>query len=258
MYPLLILYFVAVLVSSLGFIKFTWFLSLGYAFSIVGMALTNLILFRKNLTVASVILNLLCIVSGARLGTFLFIRERTSAAYIDNVRKEKGADKERTFFTKVMIWLPCAFIYACEVSPVMYRLYNAVADNIYAYIGIVVCCLGIFFEAVGDHQKSVAKKRDPNRYVDTGLYRYVRCPNYFGEILFWTGVFISGITAYHSIAQWIVAIFGYVCIAGVMVSAASGLEKRQRRNYGNDERYKAYCATTPILIPFLPIYSIAK
>ena len=72
--------------------------------------------------------------------------------------------------------------------------------------------LGIILESSADFQKSQAKKINQNRFCDKGLYKIVRCPNYLGEVLFWTGVFISGINILVSPLQWISAILGYICI----------------------------------------------
>ena len=91
-----------------------------------------------------------------------------------------------------------------------------------------------------------------------GLYRIVRCPNYFGEITFWTGILVSGITAYQGAGQWIMAIAAYICIVYIMFNGAQRLEKRQMKRYAGNAEYKAYADTTPILIPFLPIYHLNK
>jgi len=40
-------------------------------------------------------------------------------------------------------------------------------------------------------QKSAFKARQPDRFCDVGLYRFVRCPNHLGEMLFWTGGFVA-------------------------------------------------------------------
>ena len=51
---------------------------------------------------------------------------------------------------------------------------------------------------------------------------------------------------------------GYLGIVYIMFSGARRLEIRQNRNYGADPAYQAYIAKTPILVPFLPIYSVEK
>ena len=86
----------------------------------------------------------------------------------------------------------------------------------------------------------------------------MRCPNYLGELVIWTGVFISGFTALISVGQWIVAIFGYLGIVYIMFSGARRLELRQDRTYGVDPEYQAYVKSTPILLPFVPLYSVKK
>ena len=91
-----------------------------------------------------------------------------------------------------------------------------------------------------------------------GLYKMCRCPNYLGEILFWTGVFVSGVTAYETVGQWITAVLAYICIVYIMFNGAQRLEKRQMARYGSNAEYKAYADKTPIIIPFLPVYHLNK
>ena len=91
-----------------------------------------------------------------------------------------------------------------------------------------------------------------------GLYKIVRCPNYLGEIIFWTGVFVAGITTYQGFGQWLMAIIAYVCIVYIMFNGAQRLEKRQMARYGNDAAYNDYANKTPIILPFIPIYHLNK
>ena len=95
-------------------------------------------------------------------------------------------------------------------------------------------------------------------FVSTGLYSFVRCPNYLGELLLWTGVFVSGLNIYHTVLEWGVALLGYIGIIYVMFSGARRLEIRQDKNYGHMPAYQTYVKTTPILLPFVPIYSVKK
>ena len=117
---------------------------------------------------------------------------------------------------------------------------------------------GIVLESAADLQKSAQKKADPRRFCDKGLYSFVRCPNYLGEVLTWTGVLISGLTALEGPFQWIFALAGYAGIVYVMFGGARRLELRQNRNYGKDPEYQAYVKKTPILLPFIPLYSVAN
>ena len=118
--------------------------------------------------------------------------------------------------------------------------------------------LGIIVESVADLQKNRAKKKNPGRFVDTGLFRLVRCPNYLGELFLWTGVFISGINIYQGAVQWVLVLCGFGGIIYVMFSGARRLEIRQTKNYGTDPVYRKYVKTTPIMIPFVPMYSVAR
>ena len=86
----------------------------------------------------------------------------------------------------------------------------------------------------------------------------MRCPNYLGEMLFWTGTFVSGIGVYAGVAQWLAALLGYVGIIYVMFGGARRLEMRQNRSYGKDPAYQRYVRTTPIMLPFVPLYSVEK
>ena len=91
-----------------------------------------------------------------------------------------------------------------------------------------------------------------------GLYRIVRCPNYFGEILFWTGITVSALDILNGIGQWLTVIIAYICIVFIMFNGAQRLEKRQLGRYGSTKEYHDYADKTPIIIPLLPIYHLNK
>lgn len=248
----------ALLVSSMGFKNYVWFISLGYGFSIAAEGITMLVFYNQTLTVANVLLSALLIVYGLRLSGYLAIRELKSVSYKKHMTSEIKDGKTVPFGVKCAIWITCALLYLTQVLPVLYRFSNNAADSVMAYVGIGVMAAGLILETAADLQKNAAKRKNPSRFVDTGLYRIVRCPNYLGEMIFWTGVLLSGIGALNSVWQWIMACIGYVGIIFVMFSGARRLELRQNRNYGNDPEYQAYVKSVPILLPFIPLYSVAK
>ena len=73
-----------------------------------------------------------------------------------------------------------------------------------------------------------------------------------------SGTFISGINIYSGPAQWILVLCGFGGIVYVMFSGARRLEIRQTKNYGHDPEFQAYVKSTPIMIPFIPLYSVAR
>lgn len=254
----LILFLVALVISAIGFKKFVWFISLGYGFAIAGIGVALCVLFGKEMTVATGILSILLIFYGCRLGGYLMVREKRSASYQSTMKHEIKDGSDMKFVLKILVWVSCALLYVCEASPVLFRLENQAGTDGVAIVGTVIMALGIILESASDYTKNRFKKEHPKRFCDVGLFRIVRCPNYLGEVLTWTGVFVSGVTALQGAWQWIAAIFGWVCIIYIMFGGARRLEIRQNKNYGNDPEYQKYVKSTPILLPLIPLYSVAK
>jgi steroid 5-alpha reductase family enzyme len=161
-----------------------------------------------------------------------------------------------------MIWVSCALLYVGQMSPATFYLFNkahgAIVSEAWAWAGAIVATLGVLIEIIADAEKSAAKKINPHRFLDKGLYRIVRCPNYFGELLMWTGSFIICFGSCCTVGQWVIAALGYIGIVYVMFSGARRLELRQMETYGNDPEFQAYTKKTPLILPFVPIYSVAK
>lgn len=65
------------------------------------------------------------------------------------------------------------------------------------YLGVGLWLTGMFFEVVGDYQLTQFKAKPENRgqVLDTGLWRYTRHPNYFGEFVLWWGYFLLALAA---------------------------------------------------------------
>ena len=253
-----ILFAVCMIVSSIGFKNYVWFISLGYGFSIAAEGLAMLVMYRNGLSLGTILCCLLFILYGCRLGGYLAYREFKMTSYAKNMKGEIKDGKTVPMGVKIAIWVTCAVLYVTQIAGVFYRLHNGSGTNAWTYVGAVIMLFGVILESVADIQKNQAKKINSRRFVDTGLYRIVRCPNYLGEMIFWTGVLVSGIGAVSGLGQWIVVLTGYFGIIFVMFSGARRLEIRQNKNYGNDPEYQKYVKTVPILLPFIPLYSVEK
>lgn len=253
-----ILAVVAAVLCAVGFYKFVYFLSIGYGFAVAGVSVALMILFGAQMQLVHYVQCILFIAYGARLSGFLLYREIKNSAYRKTLSQAAGDEKAMPIFVKAVIWVSVTVLYIAQVSPVFYRLYNGSADVVLPWIGVIVSLVALVLETLADMQKSAQKAKRPNMVATEGLYKMVRCPNYFGEILFWTGVFIGRVTAFNHWGQWLMAALAYVCIVYIMFNGAQRLEKRQLSRYGGLAEYRAYTDKTPIILPLLPIYHLVK
>ena len=256
-----IVFVVALAACAVGFKKYVYFLSIGYGFAIAAGAIAIGIIFRTRLSFIPMAQLLLFVAYGARLSGFLVYREIKSANYRKTLGEATKTEKPMPIFVMVAIWVCCALLYTAQLSPVFYRLFNRVSaskDAVLPLIGIVLSALGLYLEAEADDEKTQQKKKHPDMVATKGLYKYMRCPNYFGEIVFWTGVFVGSWGALRGAGQWIMEIIAWICIVFIMFNGAQRLEKRQNSRYGKLPAYKKYVAKTPIIIPFVPLYHLNK
>lgn len=249
---------VAALGCCMGFHEFVWFMSVGYGFSVMCIGIFHLIfsIFSHTFTIGRAIMSVLFIIYGYRLGGYILKRELTNKDYRKTL-ESTGSTKRMPIFVSLFMWAYSMWMYTAQTSALSYRVINGAHDNIFLYIGIIVMICAILGEATADRQKSAAKKINPKRFCDTGLYKYCRCPNYFSEVMFWVGVTITGIGAVQG-KQWIMVILALVLITYVMYNSASRLELRHEKNYGLDPEYQKYSDTVPLLFPFTKQYHSMK
>jgi steroid 5-alpha reductase family enzyme len=114
--------------------------------------------------------------------------------------------------------------------------------------GICVWLFGFVFESVGDAELVRFAKKPGNRgkIIQTGLWRYTRHPNYFGEIVQWWGIWLVALSLK---GGWF-AIIGPLTITFliVKVSGIPMLEKKLAQN----PMFADYKRRTSILLPWFP------
>jgi steroid 5-alpha reductase family enzyme len=111
---------------------------------------------------------------------------------------------------------------------------------------------GFIFEVTADAQKSAFKSSGKPGFIATGLWKYSRHPNYFGEALLWWGLFVYTVPVLSG-ALWLSAIGPiFITLLLLFVSGIPLLEKSADAKYGADPAYIDYKRRTNIFIPFLP------
>lgn len=94
------------------------------------------------------------------------------------------------FFPTVMVFAGCLAFYPIFTSTAPLGVLDA--------LGVCITVGAILIETVADKQLHNYIKRGPSReeWLDEGLWRYSRHPNYFGELSFWYGLFVLGLAAH--------------------------------------------------------------
>ncbi len=194
------------------------------------------------------ILASLVTVWAARLGTFLFRRVLAdgSDARFDDIKP--SAPRFLVAWTLQGLWvfltLSAALIAITSVDPAPLGARDA--------LGVSIWLAGFAIEVVADRQKRSFRASSPGHFVDTGLWAWSRHPNYFGEIVLWTGVALSASSTFSG-WQWVGVISPlFVAFLLTRVSGIPILERRADERWGDDPRYQRYKARTPVLIPRPP------
>jgi len=120
--------------------------------------------------------------------------------------------------------------------------------NYLDFVGVAVWLVGFIFESVGDLQLSRFIK-DPNnkgKLMQSGLWRYTRHPNYFGEVTQWWGIWLIAISATNG---WL-GIIGPLTIT-VLILKVSGIPMLEKKMAENPE-FAEYKRRTRMFVPWLP------
>jgi len=114
--------------------------------------------------------------------------------------------------------------------------------------------VGFLIEVTADRQKRVFKRDTANagKFINVGLWSWSRHPNYFGEILLWTGMAVLAIPVLSG-GQWVTLISPvFVYLLLTRLSGIPTLTEKAQKKWGDDADYQAYLARTSLLIPLPP------
>lgn len=194
-----------------------------------------------------VVLTILVVVWGLRLGLFLLMRilQWGEDRRFDEMRSNLGKLAVFWIFQAVWVWtvsLPVTVVNASDRDP------SLRPEDI---IGWVMWSVGFIIEATADQQKLWFKGFPENRgkWCNVGLWKYSRHPNYFGEILLWWGIFVASAAVLDG-AEWLVIIGPiFLTLLLLFVSGIPLLEESADKKHGNLGGYRHYKKTTSPLIP---------
>lgn len=197
----------------------------------------------------SLLLYSLVVVWGLRLSIHIYNRNKNKEE--DHRYRQWRREWGKTFYwrTYLQIFLLQGFLLLVIISPVMLAAVSGPSTfNIFTLIGFCCWLLGFYFQAVADYQLRVFAKQRKNNHdiMQTGLWKFSRHPNYFGELMMWWGIFIIILPFKNSYFF----IISPLTITGLIlfVSGIPMLEKK----YENHPAFEAYKKRTSALIPMPP------
>ena len=162
--------------------------------------------------------------------------------------KHGGAFWWRSLFTVFWLQGACLWFVALPVL-VAVRAPHPAALTVVDGLGVFVFLVGFGFEVVGDYQLERFKAEPENRgrVLDSGLWRYTRHPNYFGDATMWWGMFLL---AASTPGGWMTVLSPSLMM--FLLMRVSGVTLLEDGLKSSKPGYRAYIARTPAFFPWFP------
>lgn len=253
-HPFILTFFVALIIQLIFFILAYTFKTdkvtdLAYGLSFIVLA-WYLVLSQANFSLPALTIAVLITLWGLRLASYLLIR-------ILKMGRDKRFDQIRNnFISFLKFWVFQAMAVWVIMLPSIYLITRTSLSslNFYSWWGMTIFILGLLIETVADWQKFKFKNNPANqdKWIESGIWRCARHPNYFGEMILWWGIFIFTIP-WQNGWSWL-TMMGPIFITFILlfVSGIPPLEKRYQQKYANNKKYQQYKNRTSLLIPWWP------
>jgi len=156
-----------------------------------------------------------------------------------------------TFYLRMFIQiylLQLALNFLINWTTITTNLQDLSGWSLLATGGVAIWLVGFFFESVGDWQLKRFKSDPQNKgkLIETGLWRYSRHPNYFGEAVQWWGIYVMAISSGRN--YWLIVSPLLITLFLLFISGVPMLEKK----YAGRPDWEDYKRRTSKFIPWLP------
>ncbi len=228
-----------------GFVMIAWFVNLSLRETFLGISA-----YETAMSVGrSWWITALVTIWGLRLSIYIYQRNHGKPEDFRYAqwRTENGARWWWYSFFKVfllqgvLMWIIAAPVIAGQYP------HAGPTPNPFDILGILVWVVGFFFEAVGDWQLARFKQDSFNKgkLMTSGVWRYTRHPNYFGDAAQWWGFYLIALAggAWWTIFSPLIMTFLLMRVSGVAM-----LEKTMSKRPG----YQEYMEKTSAFFPWMP------
>ena len=204
---------------------------------------SNFIGHRSDLR--SLLIAVFILVWALRLGSFLFLR------ILKDTEDRRFSEWKKSFPMFLRVWtLQGLWVFLTSVAGVTAISSRKIIDpDIFLYIGSLLWVFGFLFESIADYQKRKFRSENQNQFIQTGLWSLSRHPNYFGEIVLWSGIALIAFPALTGVQCVSLVSPVFVFLLLTRVSGVPILEKHADETWGKKKEYKKYKEKTPVLFP---------
>jgi len=199
--------------------------------------------FGENFSFPKILASLMVILWSLRLGSYLSYRIMVWGEdhRFDEIRKN--------FWSFFGFWIyQILWVFLTSLPVIYFNSLDAPTElNTIAMLGIGMFTSGFAIESWADYTK-FNHKLSGEKWCKTGLWKYSRHPNYFGNIMLWFGIFIF--CHAYGVPLWTIIGPLWTTFLLIFVSGLPLLEASSDKKYGDDPQYLKYKSETSILIPW--------
>jgi steroid 5-alpha reductase family enzyme len=219
----------------------------GLGFGLIAVVSLGVSTGHGDLT-ARLLITVLTVVWGLRLAIHIHRRNHgrdEDPRYTELLARGGDSPKTRMF---VRVYLTQAVLMWVVSLPVQVGQYGG-GPGVAGYVGVVVWLVGMTFETVGDLQLS-RFRADPagkGQVLHTGLWRYTRHPNYFGDACVWWGLYLLACHGWLGVATGIAPV-----VMTALLAKGTGKPLLERDMAQRRPGYTDYVRSTSGFVPLPP------
>ncbi|MBU0459461.1 MAG: DUF1295 domain-containing protein [Nanoarchaeota archaeon] len=232
---MIFMFIIGLVKKNNGIVDIGW--GLGFIVVAIFTLLTN-----GSFTLLQIVGTVLIIIWGLRLSLHIYARNKGKPEDFRyaNWRKQWGKWVNlRAFFQVYMLQGFLMLLIAVPI--IVINSYSYSRFGILSIIGLLIWIFGFMFESIGDYQLKQHLKKSKS-IMQTGLWKYTRHPNYFGEAVQWWGLCLMAL----SIAWWALISPIVITLLLLKVSGVPMLEKKWKDN----KEYQEYKKHTNAFFPW--------
>lgn len=249
--PIVYLFTSSILILNSTFFLHSYIYKTDIFFDLVGslsflsIGVISLLLI-PNIDANQILVFFLLLFWSLRLGPFLFIRR------LGANNDERLEEFFKSPLSLYFLWsMNSLWVFFTSLSMII--IFSSPNENEFGliqWLGLIVWVTGYVIEVISDSQKTKFNKFNKGKFINIGLWKYIRHPNYLGEIIIWVGIFIISLNYIHSLTSFLSILSPiFVFLLLRFITGVPQLEARGKEKWGHLDEYNSYKEKTGLLFP---------